>query len=127
MTVKSKETFCHIDRIQADRLEVSNMAGEYTKQAAAGSQVLLQARINNDCSIDNYPVTIIFEVRDSDGMTDYLTIQQVRLSPSTETFTVGSSGTAENPGEYTFRVLSISCLTCLGILIPSPSYEISVN
>ncbi|MGI0020049.1 MAG: hypothetical protein ACREAY_06235 [Nitrososphaera sp.] len=126
VTVKNRETFCQDSRVQAERLVVGDMAGKSIKWLAAGSQALLQATIDNNCSIDDYPVTIIFEVRDFNGMTSYLTIQQIRLSPATQMFTVSSSWTPENPGEYTVRVFSMACPTCLGILSQVMSYDVSV-
>lgn len=126
VTVNERETFCQDSTVQAEKLAVSDMTGKSIKQTAAGSQLLMQATIENACGIDDYPVSIIFEVRNSDGMTSYLTIQQVRLSPETETFTVGSSWTAEDPGEYAVRVFSIACPICTGILTSSTSYDVSV-
>lgn len=128
VTVKGRETLCQDSKVQAERLVVvGDIAGKTIKQAvAAGSQVLIQATIENTCGIDNYPVLIILEVRDSKGMTDYLAVQQITVSPATQTFTASSSWTPENPGGYTVRVFSIACLTCLGVLSQVMSYDVSV-
>jgi hypothetical protein len=124
VTVKSSETFCPDERVQTKRLEVTDMAGNKVNRVAAGSQVSLQAIIDNRYSLDNYPVTIILEVRDSKGITKYVTWQQINVSPGKRTFVVGSSWTHDRPRDYEIRAFSFACTTCLGFA-PVISQKIS--
>jgi hypothetical protein len=112
--VKSSETFCPNERIQAKTLIIKDIAGNKINRIATGSQVSLQAMINNRCGVDNYPVMIILEVRDSKGITKYLAWQQIKVSPSKQTFAVAFSWMPDRPEDYEVRAFSFACTTCLG-------------
>lgn len=93
----TESTGCRDDQIKATHLVARDQNSSIIKQTTAGSQVSLEATIVSDCSLDQ-PATLIFEVRDAEGITNHMTWQMVAIDAK-ERITTGTSWVApEKPG-----------------------------
>lgn len=125
VVVKSSQQHCLQYEIKAVAIGFRDVNGNIIKQAAAGSQVSVQVIINNGCDIVDYPATIALEVRDSEGLTKYLALQQIALEPGHQP-RVGFSWTPDKPGDYDVRVFTITSINSTGTLNPVMMHKISV-
>lgn len=104
----NERTYCVSNEIEPTDLVAKDLAGNVKKQISADSQFLLQGVVNNNgCPVPDYPVLILFEVRDSDDITKYLVYQNVTLSPDQEDITLGVSWVAEEADDYTARLFTL--------------------
>lgn len=112
--------------IDLTELAVRDSEGNIIHETTAGSQGTLQAGIASYRSVGSEPVYAIFEVRDPDDITDYLTLQNTTIN-SAEQMTVTSSWVApDRPGEYTIRAFAIACIQCPAALARVLTYELTV-
>jgi hypothetical protein len=123
--VEGDQQHCSQNGVKAAAMGFRDVRGNIIKQAAAGSQVSLQVTINNGCDTPDYPATILFEVRDSDGITRYLALQQISLEPD-QWPRISVSWVPDKPGDYEVRVFVVTCITCTDVLHPIMTHEISV-
>jgi hypothetical protein len=107
-------------------LAVKDRAGNVVTQTTVGTQVLIEGTVDLDCnSSPGDPPVAIFEVRDAEGMTDYLAWQTISVE-SGEQITTGLSWMPERPGVYDVRFFPIVCLNCPMVLNKVVIYEITV-
>ncbi|MEO9363067.1 MAG: hypothetical protein ABI348_04115 [Nitrososphaera sp.] len=123
--VKSSQQHCLQYEIKAVAMGFRDVNGNTIRQAATGSHVSVQTIINNDCDIADYPATILLEVRDSEGMTKYLALQQIVLEPGHHP-RVGFSWTPDKPGDYEVRVFTITSINSTVPFNPILTHKISV-
>lgn len=124
VTVKPK--LCIRGGLEPAKVYIKDSSNKILRQTAAGSQVLLQAVVKNNCQIDNLPVTIILEVRDKEGITRYMTLQKVTVSANQHIVMASSSWVPENPGDHEIRAFTISNTVRMGVLVPVIYYKITV-
>jgi hypothetical protein len=125
VVVKSSQQYCRQDEIRVAAMGFRDVSGNIIKQAAAGSQVSVQAVINNGCDIPDYPATILLEVRDSEGITRCFAFQQIALEPSHQP-RIGFSWMPDKAGDYEVRMFVITCINCTPVLNPIMTHRISV-
>lgn len=107
-------------------LLVRDLRGNAITETKVGSQVVIEANVVNNCENDNKPLLALFEVRNSDGITVYLSWQNGIISSNQQTI-VGSSWVATDaPGEYDVRGFGIGCLNCPQILSNILTYKLTV-
>lgn len=126
ITVKEKQVYCTNDRVHP-ALTVKDQAGNVITQTAVGTQVLIEAVVGLDCNVylSGELLTMIFEVRDEEGITNYLAWQIFAIESGDQIMT-GLSWTPEKPGNYEVRFFPITCLRCTGIFHNIVTYEITV-
>jgi hypothetical protein len=124
ITIGERQIYCTQDKIEAE-LVVKDLDGNVITQTAAGSEVSMEATLNLDCNISDNPLMMLFEVRDSDGMTKYLTYQQMPVHSMRQVVT-SSSWVTDKPGEYEVRFFHITCLACPMVLASVEQYKITV-
>lgn len=123
---KGEQQNCFQNEVKAAAIGIRDSSGNAIKQAAAGSQVSIQAIIKNDCGVSDYPATIILEIRNSSGITKYLALQQTALEQG-QSARISVSWMPDKAGDYKVRVFVVTCPNCLGVLSPITTYEISVR
>lgn len=124
ITVGEKQVYCTQDKIGAE-LVVKDLDGNVITQTAAGSEVSMETTLDLNCNISSTPLTMLFEVRDSDGMTKYLAYQQMQVHSMGQVVT-SSSWIADKPGEYEVRFFPIIDLHSTSILANIEVYKITV-
>jgi hypothetical protein len=90
-------------------VEVHGLDGNLFDHVIVGQQVILSATFENDRHVSQ-PYVAMFEVRDSDGFTVYLTWQTGIMAASGQA-NVGVSWIAESIGEHQIRTFLLSSLT----------------
>lgn len=124
ITVGERQVYCTQDKIEAE-LVVRDLDGNVITQTAARSEVSMESTLKLDCNTSANPLTMLFEVQDSDGITTYFILQQVPVS-SVKQITVGASWISDRPGEYTIRFFHITCLNCPGVVLSVEQYKVTV-
>lgn len=95
-----------------------------------GTQLTIEALLSAHCyrtqnENGNYQFTALMEVRDSDGITQYLAVQQGEIVPWTES-SFAISWVPETPGEYEIRAFSLGDLHNSGVLSQVVTIRITV-
>lgn len=85
-----------------------------------GTQLEIEAILSAECYRTQnedglYQFTALIEVRDSDGITRYLAVQQGGIQPWTES-SYSVSWIPEEPGEYEIRAFSLGDLSSTAVL-----------
>jgi len=107
-------------------LFVRDMQSNVITETTVGSQVVIEANVVNNCENEDKPLLALFEVRNSDGITVYLSWQNSTIGSNQQTI-VGSSWVATDaPGEYDVRGFGIGCLNCPQILSNILTYKLTV-
>lgn len=76
----SASATCRFDDVKANSLLVRNQSGNVITQTTTGSQVVLEVTYESKCILDKEPVLAIFEVRDSNGITNYVAWQNMTIN-----------------------------------------------
>jgi hypothetical protein len=117
---------CDFSKVYMQDLLVRNMQGDIITETQVGSQVVIEASAVNGCQFEDKPLLVLFEVRNSDGITGYLSWQNGTIS-SNQQVVVGSSWVAPDvPGEYEVRGFYVGCLACPMILSNVHTYKLTV-
>ena len=107
-------------------LLVRDMQDNVITETTVGSQVMIEANVVNNCENEDKALLALFEVRNSDGITIYLSWQNGIIS-SNQQMPVGASWIAPDaPGEYDVRGFGITCLACPQILSNILTYKLTV-
>jgi hypothetical protein len=113
ITVKEEQTYCTSNTLELTDVSIKDTKVNKVTDSKVGSQIVVEASVTSNCEISNYPILILFEVRDSEGMTRYLALQNTTMSQGDQT-TSGFSWTAGEAGDYELRVFTHACLRCSG-------------
>jgi len=116
---------CAYDQLKVSKILLSR-TDDYDsmiERPSANSQVLVQVFLDNNCSINQYPFTVLTEITDSQGISKYVFYQQSASNPG-EQITIGASWLPDIPGNYTIKAFTIHCPTCTG---PAPVYSQSIS
>jgi hypothetical protein len=108
---------CTYQEVQLTELLVKRISQDHlaVKQIMPGSPVLIQTKIVDNCNdVKDYPITIFFEVRDSDGITNFVAWQQTSLNPGQKAITSTTWTAPDKAGDYSIRSFAIHCITCSG-------------
>jgi hypothetical protein len=89
--------------------KVHDLDGNLLDQTTVGRQVILSKTFENEKNVSQ-PYVAIFEVRDPDGLTVYLTWQTGIMAAGGQA-NVGASWIAEGAGEHHIRTFLLSSLT----------------
>jgi len=103
---------------------VYDLSGNLLDQITAGQQVILSKSFVDNRNVPQ-PFVAIFEIRDSNGFTAYLTWQRGTTAESSQV-NVSASWTAEDIGVYEVRTFFLSDLTNPVFLDVVDSRSISV-
>jgi hypothetical protein len=127
-TLPDSGEFCQAYGIYSKDLLVRDMQGNVITKTKVGSQVMFESTVVNSCiDQDNALSITLFEVRDANDITIYLTWQDTTIDSRTND-TRGASWVApEVPGEYTVRSFHISCLQCTGLIHDIQEYPLTVS
>lgn len=119
------DSYCDMPRVYGTELLVRDVAGRIITETTTGSQVQLEATVTNYCDgIER--MLVIFEVRDPNDVTNYLTWQDGTIN-SSDQVVIGSSWIAPNvPGEYTVRLFNMPPLSSPMILSQVMIYKLVV-
>lgn len=104
---------------------VRDLNGNIITQTTAGSQVVIEAIVNNDCQRD-WPPWALIEVRDEAGVTNYISWQVGTPELHKQTIIDNSWVAPDVPGKYEVRGFGIGCLQCPMILSNVFTYELTV-
>jgi hypothetical protein len=102
-----------------------DVQGGTVSQITVGQQVVLTTQITNNID-DELPFVGLIEVRDSDGITQFLA-WQTGVMDSGDRSEIGLSWTPEDAGDYQVRTFVISSLNNPQVLSPVATSTISVS
>jgi hypothetical protein len=117
---------CEANGVLLHDLVVRDLQGNVVRETGRSSHIILESTVTNYCSdLDNQLSMTLFEIRDSKGLTVYLTWQNSTIDSNQERV-IGSSWLADvEPGSYVARAFHITCLNCSG-LFNIESYDLTV-
>lgn len=104
---------CGINDSYLGNLTVKDIYDNTITETRIGSQVELETTVVNECRVEDKPLFVILEVRESDGVTTFLAWQNSTINAG-EQVAMKTSWVAGEPGGYTVRAFYIGCLTCSG-------------
>lgn len=125
ITVVDRQHESNCLNVEFTELTVRDSSGNAIRETAAGSQVILQAGVAS-CNSESQSVIVLFEVRDPDSLTNYVSWQNATVGSSGQ-ITVNSSWIApDRPGDYDVKSFAITCLNCPMALNPVLTYKLTV-
>ncbi|MGH9858357.1 MAG: hypothetical protein ACRD4B_10980, partial [Acidobacteriota bacterium] len=98
----------HAEGVIVTQPSMKNSDGTVLSEVGIGQQVALSTTITND-NDSKQPFTCIFDVRDSNGVTVYLSWLSGTLPPN-DRFDIGLSWNPEKRGSYEVRTFVVSDL-----------------
>jgi hypothetical protein len=116
---------CREDQVKATHIVATDQRGNFIKQTTTDSQVLLRADLASMCA-SAQPAILIFEVRDAQGVTKYLSWQTLMVGAQKHVTTRVSWLAPDVPGAYEVRFFKISCLQCPMVLSQVLTYRLDV-
>jgi hypothetical protein len=87
-------------------------------ETAAGEQIVISTTITNQCSHQDQPFIVFIEVRNSDGITEYIGWQSGVIKIFTRSNNISVNWTPDRADNYELRTFAISGFETLEIISP---------
>ncbi len=100
--------FADVGDITISEVAIKNLRGNDLDSVIAASPFMLTATLTNN-STQSLSYVAVLELRDSDGITQFLEFHMSRLDPSIPS-NIAGSWMPDRPGEYELRIFAISDL-----------------
>jgi hypothetical protein len=113
ITVNDERRSCGSSNFGLTQLLVKDIREKVISSSESGSQIMVEISVASQCVFDNYPVLILLEVEDKDGLTRYLAFQNFTMNLGTS-YTAGFSWLSQDAADYKFGVFVHSCSGCSG-------------
>ena len=126
ITLEEQHKFCTSNTLQITGVSITDPNGNTIRKTEQSSQVIVEASVTSYCQYSNYPVLIMLEVINSDGVTSYRAFQNITMSHGDDV-KPSFSWMVDDAGDYQLRIFAHACIPCSGDFQNASAFDLAVS